>query len=75
MKSLQWFINKSRSKNKVYRDDSGCSCGTCSDIVDNGFIIRDKNHADYCYEMQCVYWQENKVDLHYRSEKKLRIKK
>jgi len=47
MKSLQWFIN--RIGKKIYRDSDNCECSTCKEVVKNGLIIHDKNHAEYLH--------------------------
>ena len=38
----QWFID--RIWKRIYRDDDWCSC---KNIVENGLIVHDKNHATY----------------------------
>lgn len=47
MKTLQWFIN--RIGKRIYRDDDNCGCATCNDVVKNGLIVIDKNHAEYLH--------------------------
>lgn len=47
MKTLQWFIN--RIGKRIYRDDDNCSCTTCNEVVKNGLIVIDKNHAEYLF--------------------------
>lgn len=45
----QWFLD--RVNKTIIRDDNKC-CRTCEHIGKNGLKIRDKNHAEYIYEMQ-----------------------
>ena len=32
-----------------------CSCEVCKDVYENGIVISDENHADYCYDNECDY--------------------
>lgn len=47
MKTLQWFIN--RIGKKIYRDDDNCGCATCNEVVKNGLIVIDRDHAEYLH--------------------------
>lgn len=45
-KTKEWFIE--RVGKRVFRDSCGDRCcDTCADIVENGMIVTDENHADY----------------------------
>ena len=66
LQTKQWFLD--RIGKRVFRDNSGCGCPTCNDIVENGLIIRDKEHALHMYEVQNDYANENTY-LNYKDEK------
>ncbi|MFZ5365418.1 MAG: hypothetical protein ACOZBH_04465 [Patescibacteria group bacterium] len=62
----KWFIR--RIGKRVFRDADGCECDLCRNVVENGIIINDKQHADYMYEMQ---WECANLGtyLNYRDKK------
>lgn len=65
-KDLQWF--KDRIGKRIYRDDNLCHCSSCKNIVDDGLVIHDEEHARYIFENQNEYGCEG-IDLNYRDEK------
>ena len=72
MKPLSFFI-KNIGK-RIYRDDNGCTCETCKDVVENGLIVLNKQHAQYLHTVQIDYYKGG-IDLNYRLEKlNLRLK-
>lgn len=50
--NLQWFID--RISKRVYRQGNplDCPCEFCKEAHEKGFIIADKFHAQYLYDMQ-----------------------
>lgn len=66
MKTLQWF--KNRIGKIVYRDDDGCDCATCVNVVNNGLKIHDENQAQYVFDTQND-WAAEGIMLNYRDEK------
>ncbi len=66
MKSLKWF--RSNIGKRVYRDDNKCSCGVCKDVLENGLIITNEQHADYLHMVQYDYYNEG-IKLNYRKKK------
>lgn len=67
MKTKAWF--KSRIGKRIYRDDYGCDCHTCKDIVENGLVIWHKyNHYEHIYDNQNEFANEG-VFLNYRDKK------
>ena len=66
MQTKQWFIDNIGKR--IYRDKSNCKCIDCRDSEDNWFIIIDKTHAWYLYDIEQSYaiqW----VFLNYRLQK------
>lgn len=61
-----WFVE--RIWKRVFLDDDGCSCSTCKDVVENGIVIFDENHASYMCDVQNDFWCEW-VYLNYRDKK------
>ena len=66
MKSKTWFIKNIGQR--IYRDKTSCNCRNCEDVYKNGLVIRDKNHAEYLYTIQCDFKAEG-VKLNYRDER------
>lgn len=66
MHPLSWF--KNRIGQRVYRDDSGCGCLHCKDIVENGLVICDERDAENMYDMQNEFANCD-VFLNYRDKK------
>jgi len=66
MQKREWFI--SNIGKKIYRDDSGCPCDTCKEILENGLIITDKEKADHLFYTQNDFMAEG-LDLNYRDVK------
>ena len=64
-KTLRWFTN--RIGKKIYRDHHKC-CGHCDEVVKNGLIVSDKQHAEYLYLNQNDFAAEG-VYLNYRDKK------
>jgi hypothetical protein len=63
MQPLEWFTE--RIGKRIYRDDSGCPCGTCHQIIKEGFIVNDEDHAQYIFDSQNDYAQDGCM-LNYR---------
>ena len=61
----KWFINQ--VKRMVYRDPDSCKCATCAEVIKKGLIIRNKQHAEYLYLIQCDFAAEG-VNLNYRDK-------
>lgn len=49
MHSKIWF--KNRIGKRIYREPTKCKCKDCDDVVKNGIVIIDENHAEYLYEI------------------------
>ena len=65
MQTKNWFID--RIGKRIFRDSAGCECDSCKDIMKNGFLIKDKEHAGYLYDVQGHFYVEG-VKLNYRDE-------
>ncbi len=50
LKPLSFFL--SRIGKRIYRDYGGCDCATCHEVVKNGLIIADEEHAEYVFATQ-----------------------
>jgi hypothetical protein len=66
LKTLKWFRGKVGLK--IYRDDGGCGCHHCNEIVENGLIVHDAVHAEHLYDMQNEYAYDGTY-LNYRDIK------
>lgn len=66
MRSLDWFIRRVGSR--IYRDDSGCPCKHCKEVVISGLVIADNAHASYLFDTQNDYAAEG-TKLNYRDKK------
>jgi len=44
-----WFHEKIGKR--VYRNHNNCSCKNCLDVTQHGVEIKDKQHADYLYQV------------------------
>jgi hypothetical protein len=66
MQTSDWF--KARVNRRIFRDASGCPCHECADIVENGLIIRDLDHAEYLYCTQNEFANDGCM-LNYRDYK------
>jgi hypothetical protein len=63
MKPLKFF--KDRIGKLIFRNDSGCACQKCRDVVKNGLVVQSEDHAEY------LYWTQNEFandgcELNYR---------
>lgn len=67
MQKLSWF--QKRVGKRIFRNDSGCKCHSCKNIVENGVIVHDMLHADYLASVQSEYFMDDKIDLNYRDKK------
>lgn len=47
-----WFR---RMINKRLWRNNYCPCEMCKDTYENGILITNQNHADYCYDNECDY--------------------
>lgn len=65
MQTLEWF-NK-RIGQKVYRNDNGCPCHACRNVLENGLKIADEGHAEHLYDVQSEYMWDG-IDLNYHDE-------
>ena len=63
MKTQKWFEKKIGKR--IYRDPDTCGCSTCEDVVENGLVVADKNHAEYLYMIQGEFKLDG-IDLNYR---------
>lgn len=50
---LKWFLSKVGST--LYRNDHGCDCQSCKDVLERGVFINDELHAHYCYDIECDF--------------------
>jgi hypothetical protein len=62
----EWFL--ARVGEIVFRDTDGCNCPTCKNIIENGILIRDEEHAEYMFEIQNELGAEG-IELNYRDTK------
>lgn len=53
---------------RIFRDKTSCNCRDCEDIVNNGMIISDIQHARRLYTYQCDLYSEW-TNINYRDEK------
>lgn len=51
----------------IFRDDNGCSCEQCVDVLKNGLLVIDKEHAKYVAMTTEDYLAEG-IDLNYRDK-------
>lgn len=65
MKREEFLDNIGRT---VYRDSNGCHCPDCKVILEKGLIIKDKDHAEYLFEIQNEFLVDG-INLNYRLEK------
>jgi len=65
--SLKWFEN--RISRRIFRDPSSCTCAHCAEVVKNGLIVADKQHAHYLWITALDYAHEGTY-LNYRDSKK-----
>lgn len=49
---LQWFYD--RVGKVVYRNNY-CECPVCVDVYLTGILLKDKDHAAYCYDHELLY--------------------
>jgi hypothetical protein len=66
MKTLEWFLQ--RVNQTIFRDDNGCPCHECKEILEKGLVVRDEEHARYIFEIQNDLGAEG-IELNYRDEK------
>ena len=43
---------------RLYRNDNGCDCERCQEILTNGILVDDIEHADYLYDSELDYTAE-----------------
>jgi hypothetical protein len=53
---LNWFIE--RIGKRIFRNVTSCKCQTCKLVFENGLIIGNEIHANYLYDMECIYTHE-----------------
>jgi hypothetical protein len=66
MKTLEWFLQ--RVNQTIFRDDNGCPCKECKEILEKGLVVRDIAHAEYLHMIQNDLGTEG-VELNYRDSK------
>ena len=49
--SKKWF----KPGRRIYRAATTCTCAECANVVKNGLVIYDKQHAEYLYMCQFDY--------------------
>jgi len=58
IKEKQWYLD--RVGKRIYRSEGSCNCSTCTSSKQNGLSIKDKDHADYLFnigiDLGIVYW-------------------
>ena len=64
--TLKWFTN--RIGKKIFRDDDGCGCKSCNNVVENGLIVFDESHAQYLEMIDNEFWACG-TKLNYRDKK------
>ncbi len=52
----EWF--KERIGKRVYRNNNGCVCSTCTQVALEGLIIGDEMHASYLQNCEAEYTAE-----------------
>ncbi len=62
-KTQKWFTD--RIGKRIYRDDQGCKCETCADVLKNGLIILGQEHAEHLYYTDSDFAYEG-VESNYR---------
>jgi len=50
---LQWFTE--RIGKRVFRNNTTCPCGVCSENYEHGLVIHDRNHASYMNDLEGEY--------------------
>lgn len=64
---LKWFVD--RVGKIVYRNRTTCDCPVCENVYKTGLYINDRFHAEYVYDMECMYSKEN-IPVKYFDTKK-----
>ena len=62
-----WF--KNHIGKRIFRDADSCTCPHCANVVENGLVIYNEQHADYIYTTQNDYYYESGIELRYRDKK------
>lgn len=65
IRDLNWF--KKRIGKRIFRDPDNCKCPTCKDVVKNGLIVANKNHAEYLAMTDNDFEREG-IKLNYRDK-------
>lgn len=55
---------RDRVGKRIYRNDNGCPCNVCEDVLKNGLVVTDIFHADYLFDTEIDYAMEQ-VPLRY----------
>lgn len=66
MHDLKWFME--RIGERIYRDKTSCDCDECKQILNEGLVIMDGQHANYLYTCQNDYAHDG-IFLNYREVK------
>ncbi len=53
----KWFLE--RIGKRVYRNDDGCDCDLCKQVLQHGVIITDRHQAQYLYDCECDFTADN----------------
>ncbi len=67
-KNKAWFMERLKNGERIYRDDVGKCCHHCDDVVENGLLVLDENHAGYLADTD-VDFAAGGSFLNYRLEK------
>lgn len=60
--NLEWFIDN--IGNVLERTEGTCKCIDCKEVEKNGIVVRDKQYAEYLFDVQnelgLRYWKKVK---------------
>lgn len=62
----KWFLT--RRKKRIFRDDNKCGCLGCKEVLENGLVIHDEQHAEYLL-MEQNDRANDKIFVNYRDRK------
>lgn len=62
----QWFLD--RIGKKIFRDQEYVCCPTCTDVMNNGIVVSDADHAEYLSNIDAEFFQGG-TKLNYRDIK------
>jgi len=61
MHKLDWYL--ARVGKRIFRDETTCHCQHCTDVLNNGVVIRDREHAYY------IHMAGGELGINYRDKK------